>query len=223
MTHETEPSIADLRERFVNAQLRGDSREALMLVEEGARTGLTVAEILVDIIQEAQYEVGRRWEDCQASVGEEHMATAIAQLAIALLQPMTMRPYRDLVVVGCVEGERHELGARIVANLLERDGYAICYVGCDLPTESLLEIVALRRPRVIALSVSLASNLAVARRAVTRLRARFGHEPVIVLGGQAVDALEPRAIVGAEVVAGGAPGAVAAIEELAEPRPHLGA
>jgi len=184
--------VAALRDRFLAAQLAADRRAALHVVlKECLEAGLTIPEIHLGVIQAAQYEIGRRWLAADVSIGEEHVATAIAQLAIVLLDEQLPRARRrgTSVVLACPAGERHELGGRILTDLLEVAGYDVCYAGADVPTESLIHLVTLRRPRVVALSVSLPSALTAAHDATVRLRADFGAELVIVVGGQAVRGL----------------------------------
>jgi methanogenic corrinoid protein MtbC1 len=179
------PIETELRDRFVAAQLGDDPRAALRIVtEECIRAGLSEAEILVEVVQAAQYEIGRRWREARVSVGEEHVGTAIAQLAVAVLQSPVEPRCDESVLIACVEGERHDLGARIVANLLELEGRKVCYAGADVPTESLIHLVSLRRPGIVGLSVTLPVYLAAARDAVRRLRDTFGATIAIAIGGQ---------------------------------------
>lgn len=213
--------VAALRDRFLAAQLAADRRAALHVVlGECLAAGLTIPEIHVGVIQEAQYELGRRWLAAGISVAEEHVATAIAQLAIALLDEQLPRARRrgTSVVLACPEGERHELGGRILTDLLEVAGYDVCLAGADVPTESLIHLVTLRRPRVVALSVSVPIYLPAAYETATRLRADFGPALVIVVGGQAVRGLDGRwPDDSARVIASDGEAAVAALDAIVDP------
>lgn len=72
--------LAELNRRFVAAQLRGDRREALrVVIDEGLAGGATVPELHLRVVQPAQYEIGRLWQENKISVAEEHLATAICR------------------------------------------------------------------------------------------------------------------------------------------------
>ena len=68
-----------LKERYLRAQLAGDRREAVrVLVEEPAPTAT-----LHEVVRAAQDEIGRLWQLNLVSIAQEHMASAISQLALA--------------------------------------------------------------------------------------------------------------------------------------------
>src|SRR5690349_10167020 len=76
----------ELRTRFLRAQLAGDRREALRIVtEEGVRRGAPAIDVALSVIQESQREIGQLWQDNRISVADEHLATAVAQVALAHL------------------------------------------------------------------------------------------------------------------------------------------
>src|SRR5690349_3730573 len=76
----------ELVKRYVEAQLAGDRDAAIrLLMEEGLEKGVSVAELQLDVIQRAQREIGRLWQENKISVAQEHLATAISQLVLAHL------------------------------------------------------------------------------------------------------------------------------------------
>src|SRR5688500_827429 len=78
--------LAALRERYVAAQLAGSRREVLRLVvEEGLERGATVGQLQAHVIRAAQAEIGRLWQHNRISIAQEHLATALSQLAMAHL------------------------------------------------------------------------------------------------------------------------------------------
>src|SRR5215472_3745337 len=77
---------------FTRAILLGHRRAALDVVTGAIELGLPVADVYVEVVETALYEVGRSWEANEITVAEEHMATAIAQYVIAHLYPRIARP-----------------------------------------------------------------------------------------------------------------------------------
>lgn len=121
-----QPDLAGLRATYLSALLEGDRRTALKLLrEQGVQAGASVAQLSADVVQAAQHEIGRLWQENAISIAQEHQATAIAQVALAYLYDLAP-PALDngkKVLVACVEGELHEFPARLVADALDLAGF----------------------------------------------------------------------------------------------------
>jgi methanogenic corrinoid protein MtbC1 len=174
-------------ERFVRAQLAGERAQALQVVEDALEAGLGVARVQLEVIQSAQYEIGRLWENNEISIALEHQATAISQLALANLYDRLPRAPRNgkRVLLACVEGELHDMGARIVADLLEMAGFDVRLLGANVPAQSLAERVEAYAPNLVALSTTMTFHLQALERAIGQVRAtRYAAVPILV-GGRA--------------------------------------
>jgi methanogenic corrinoid protein MtbC1 len=179
--------MASLASRFLEAQLASNHRECVRLIDEAVEQGALVRDLHLKVIQQCQHEIGRRWEQGLISVAQERLATAISQLVVAhMYRHLPRSPSNGkLVIVACVEGEQHDLGARIASDFLEMDGFDVRFLGANVPTESLLSMVAQRRPDLVALSVTIETHLAAFREVVGVLRAKCSSSLPILAGGRA--------------------------------------
>lgn len=179
--------LTALRASYLAAQLAGDRREALRLVlEEVDRSG-DVSAVQTGVVQEAQREIGRLWQENRISVAQEHMATAIAHIVLAHLYDHARRG-PDLgkrIVVACVEGELHDFPARLVADALDLAGFEVRFLGANVPVESLVDAVLRERPDLVALSTTMTFNVPALRVAVARVREATGGRVPIAVGGGA--------------------------------------
>jgi methanogenic corrinoid protein MtbC1 len=91
-------------------------------------------------------------------------------------------------IVACVGGVRHELGARMAADLLALDGWNVRYVGADVPGDALVELCLRHAPRLVGLSAALPERLEELRTMVARLRAALPAVKLLVGGRAVVDA-----------------------------------
>ena len=77
-------------------------------------------------------------------MGQEHYCTAVAQMVMAQLFPVIFdddrRPIGRVVSV-CVAGELHEIGARMVADLFEMADWDTVFLGADVPTRSVVDML----------------------------------------------------------------------------------
>lgn len=198
------------QDRFLATILKGDVAEALRIAQDARTRGLPF--FYEELITGSLVEVGRLWQAGQISVADEHVATAVAQSVIASFYPTF--PWASAGprgIIGCVEGEHHELGARMAADLLIHDGWNVMYIGGDVPLASLVEIVVRTRPVFVGLSFALAERLPHVRDAIARLR-REAPDARLLLGGRGVAIYAaPAQELGADAIAGSLTSAVEAI------------
>lgn len=169
---------------FLSAVLAGDRAGALREARHHLSAGLEC--LYDDVLRPALIEVGERWHRNELTVADEHLATALTQATIASLYAEVPWPRggpRALVV--CVEGERHELGARMVADLLALDGWDDRFLGSDTPVDEVVRAARELGPRLVGLSITLPQSLPAARRTVMSLRAALPGVRILV-GGRAL-------------------------------------
>ncbi len=183
--------ISLLSRRYLDALLIPNRLLALQTVTHSLGSGTRALDLYVDVIAWAQHEIGRLWERNEVSVSQEHVATAISQLTLSQIYPALPRknPIGRTALVSCVEGELHELGARMVADMLEVEGYEVVLLGANTPTESLIQMIRDLSPDIVGLSVSMESFLPAAIEAVKQIRAIGSDSPQILVGGHAVEDL----------------------------------
>jgi methanogenic corrinoid protein MtbC1 len=178
-----------LRERYVAALLTGDRRMALdVVVEEGLASCVDVPGLYLKVIQPALYEIGSLWEQGRLNVTQEHLATTISRLALAQLYPhLASQPENGkLALVACVEGEFHDLGAHMVADLLDIAGFDARFLGANVPTASLVAAVRAESPQLLVLSATLTANLEALRQAIIAVRDASKSRIALAVGGQAL-------------------------------------
>ena len=172
---------------FLDAILRGDQRAALKVARGFLDRGLPY--LYERIVQPALEEVGRLWYQNRISIADEHLATATTQSALASLYPDVPWPVRGpKAIVACVEGDRHAIGARMVADLLALNGWEEHFLGADTPLDTLVCKVAAIQPVFVALSITLPSLLPSARAGIERLKVEAPAVRVLV-GGRALAGL----------------------------------
>jgi methanogenic corrinoid protein MtbC1 len=181
--------LVQLRTDYLAAVLRGERRAALKhIVDGGLGKGASIAGLQFEVVQEAQREIGRLWQENAISIAEEHQATAISQVVLAHLYDLApqARPNERRVLVACVEGELHEFPARLAADALDLAGFDTRYLGADVPTRSLVERVLAESPDLLALSVTMPFNVPSLQRAVSAVREAKKSLPIAVGGGACV-------------------------------------
>ena len=207
------------REDFLDALKRGDRQTAFRIVDGRLASGDSLHDIYLGIVQPSMRDIGQLWQDNALTVAQEHVATAIAEASMSRLFERTF-VWRDnrtpKLLAACAEDERHQIGLRMLCDLLELDGWETVYVGASVPIESLVELVQRSRPDAVALSATIAPHVPRVRAAIASIRATdLARQPVIAVGGRAFHGdptLAQR--VGADVTAADAGEAVRVLDAL---------
>lgn len=132
-------------------------------------------------------EVGRRWHEGSMRVCHEHLATATSRSVLESLLHSSRGPASGPdIVVAALAGQRHELGAMIVALSAAAERWRVTYLGTDLPPEELALAVAQRRAGVVALSLVFPHGDPAVEEQIRALRRAIGPRVVVLAGGPAV-------------------------------------
>lgn len=172
--------------RYLDCLLQSDSQGARSLITEYIKSGIPLSDICVDIISGAMRQVGEMWHRNLISVDMEHFCTSVTQLALSQLYPLIFGQERKgkTVLVACVGSELHEIGARMVADLFEYNGWDSIYLGAAVPIDAIESSVATYQPDLTALSVTMPQHLPLCGEAVKRLR-KSCPQLKIAVGGNA--------------------------------------
>lgn len=180
--------VDPVRQEYLEAIREGDRRRALTVVARARAEGVGHRDLYLGVFQPALQEIGRLWQENRISVADEHLATAITQTAMARLYDDLFTEARGdgpVLIAACVDVERHEVGLRMMCDLLEMEGWDTVFLGASTPIDSLVAMVADRKPAVVALSASIAPHLPRLRKMIEALRERMGAEtPPIIVGGR---------------------------------------
>jgi methanogenic corrinoid protein MtbC1 len=188
MTVVTEANPAEHYATYLEGIRTGDRRRAFQIIDTARDAGLDLAGIYLGIFQPALREIGGLWQNNELTVAEEHLATAITEAAMARAYERAFTWSTDgsrTLIAACADVERHEVGLRMLCDLLDLEGWRTTYLGSTVPIESLAAMVLRLRPDVVALSVALSPHLPRLRAMVAAIRSTLGGEqPLIIVGGR---------------------------------------
>lgn len=162
----------DLKNSFQSALLDGDHKRAMKLAQESIRVASDIQDFYLQIIQPSMYEIGMMWEKARISVAQEHLASAIVGRVMAgiSMERAGEMQSRGRAVVTASLNEFHELGAWMISDSLEQDGWDVRYLGANMPREDLVTFIKSFTPDLLALSVTMPFNINHAREVITQIR-----------------------------------------------------
>ncbi len=155
------PELTDERGHFQTSLLSADYAGALKIAESILDRENGQEMLYMELIKPVMYEIGRLWENDRISTAEEHLATSIVgRLFAALYEKIPFpSPHRGKAIVTSAPNEFHELGARLLADLLESDGWNVLFLGANTPARAIIDFIGKIRPRFIAISLTMPFSL----------------------------------------------------------------
>ena len=179
---------APWRDRLQARMLAGDEAGSWGVVEAAFASGMTPADFYCEVLTPALYNIGELWQEGKLGVEDEHLASAVAAGIIGRLGPRFARRGRTkgTVVLAMPSGERHHLGAAMVADILRSDGYRVLNLGADTPPGALISTIhQVEDLSAVAVGVVDPDRLAAATSLIKAVRKSVGRVPVVA-GGAAV-------------------------------------
>lgn len=183
---ETDSPYYSLAREYLDLLLASDRTAASQLVLKAVRDdGVAVKDIYLSVFQPCQREVGLLWQTGKLSVAQEHFCTAATQLCMSQLYPFIFGTEKTghVAVITCAQGELHEVGVRMVADLLEMNGWDAFYLGANVPIDSVLDFVKEKQPDLIGISATITGHLPQVKNLIQKIRDIESKHTCIMVGG----------------------------------------
>ena len=174
-------------EHYLESLLQGKSSECATIVSVLLADKVTATELYIDLFQRSLYQVGDLWECNRISVAVEHLATAITERMLALVYPTLLGDRQSngrKVILSCSANEYHQIGARMVADIMETRGFDVDFLGANTPVDALLQQIGETKADLVGLSLSVSFNMAALHKMIAEIHAAYPQLDIFV-GGQA--------------------------------------
>lgn len=180
------PQLDKERKRFLAYLRAADFKECLLMAREILQREKGQEELYLGVIQPVMYEIGRLWEQDEISVAEEHLATSIVGriLASVYQQLPPLKQTRGRAMVTAAPNEFHELGGRMLADILEREGWDVVFLGANTPAVELMKMLKKIQPRFLAISLTMPFNIDKVAAIISTIRETKDLSPLkVIVGG----------------------------------------
>lgn len=183
--------LGGLALEYMKLVLEGDRRGAIGVLVGELESGRPLADLYERVLLAVESEIGTMWHLGEVSVPEEHAATETMRSAMAVLCYAAPRePARPgTILISAVEGDRHDIGVRAVADLIEVAGYRSVGLGGDVPVRDIVRACQDFEATVLMLSATMTVHLPAVSRAIRAVRdADLGTPIRFIVGGEAFSA-----------------------------------
>ncbi|MEM8885206.1 MAG: cobalamin-dependent protein [Planctomycetota bacterium] len=204
--------LTDEAKQYMEFVLHGERDNALDLVDKLFDSGVSSADIHEYVLARVQREMGRMWQMDEVHVGEEHFGSEVAEEALMRMRARGTRPEGNgvKVLIAAVEGNMHDLGARMVSDQFRTAGFETVFLGASTPAEDIVRSMRDFETELLVLSAHLAIHVPSVARTIEAVREEpaTASIPILVGGPPFVAVDDLWKVVGADGVSNAAAEAV---------------
>lgn len=144
-------SLSDTQRELADALAAFDEPRAHAVLDSLLATA-TVDAVLSEVVMPYLHDLGERWERGEASVAQEHFASALLRGRLLGLARGWGRGLGPRVVLACAPDEQHDLGLIAFGLALRARGWRIVYLGADTPLASVADAAHAADPVLVVVS-----------------------------------------------------------------------
>lgn len=205
--------IDQLSKRVTNLLLEEKEHEVLDLVSEIDLSRERTIQLYEKVYKPVLNHIGDLWEAGKITVAKEHYVSGVVHKLIAKSflnqssSELNIDENKGNVICMSLASEPHTLGIRMISDYFVMLGFKSYYIGSNVPTDALIDLINSTKPKVLAISATMPyhkdslSNLINAIRTTTQVEEQLLSELSIVVGGQAFSNKEEAIATGASYYA----------------------
>ncbi len=151
----------DFLKSFVFKQALKSNRDSVQQVLTGLYLGqYPLYQIYDSLLVPVLHELGNRWMEGKLAIIEEHIASQIIRDAVVRLQGIIRVPKKKIGNVICLNlsNELHDIGLKMVQNILELRGYKTYYSGQKTPLFDFKQLLNKIKPDRLYISSTYVEN-----------------------------------------------------------------
>jgi len=169
-------------------QLKWD--EIAALTNETLEAGVPALEIIDQGLVPGMSAVGIKFRDGEVFLPELLLSAKTMKTALEILLPILRQQgtgFIGRVIIGTVSGDLHDIGRKIVASMLQGNGFEVIDLGIDVDPEKFVEAVRDSDAQILGLSALLTSTMPMMEATIKALeKARLRQKVKVMVGGASV-------------------------------------
>jgi len=169
-------------------QLKWD--EIAALTNETLEAGVPALEIIDQGLVPGMSAVGIKFRDGDVFLPELLLSAKTMKTALEILLPILRQQgtgFIGRVIIGTVSGDLHDIGRKIVASMLQGNGFEVIDLGIDVDPEKFVEAVRDSDAQILGLSALLTSTMPMMEATIKALeKARLRQKVKVMVGGASV-------------------------------------
>lgn len=170
----------------------GQASVTRVVTEKALKAGVEPDDIVQRGLIAGMDDVGKKFNMNKIYIPEILMASRALHAALYVLKPFMTRAKamrKEVVVIGTVRGDLHDIGKRLVSIMLEGQGLRVIDIGIDVPKEEFIRAVREVKPQILGMSSLLTTTMPAIPETIKALEFAGLREQVkVIVGGAPVTA-----------------------------------
>ena len=140
-------------ERYLDSLLKGGRNACRAVIEETLQSGIPANSVYMDVIWPVMIEIDKLYRSDTIDSAQEAFATRINRTIVDQLQnklPRKLQRSRKIIVCSA-DTQNAELGAQMVTDLFESDGWESRFIGGGVNNDDILSFVHSYKPDILLL------------------------------------------------------------------------
>ena len=187
-TKEAVPYKKEVYNDFMNALLEPNLSKAISISNNFIKTKEDISVFWERVILSSLYSIGIKWSQGEISVGQEHTATSICERVMSEHYSKIIDKFdkKLRVLVSVSPNELHEVGSRMIGDMLELNGYDIVYLGSNSSENEIIDTIITKNIDVVLISTTIVANINLVKKLISKIRHNIRQKELkIFVGGQA--------------------------------------
>jgi 5-methyltetrahydrofolate--homocysteine methyltransferase len=186
----TRRETMSILEEISQAVVAGDKSKVLELTQKAIAEKMDPMTIINQGLVAGMDIVGPRFKNCEMFIPEVLQSAAAMHAGMDLLKPQLKGKAlesKGVVVLGTVEGDRHDIGKNLVSMMLEAGGFKVVNLGVDILAEDFVDAAMDNKAQIIGLSALLTTTMPAMKEVIEILREEGKRDKVkVIVGGAPV-------------------------------------
>jgi 5-methyltetrahydrofolate--homocysteine methyltransferase len=180
----------DLFEKLKKGVITGEVENALKILKESIKSGVSAEDILVKGLIPGINVVGKLYSEGEYYLPELLMSGKVMEEAVNILDPLLSKKKGDRAgkyIIGSVKGDIHDIGKNIVVMMLKGNGWQVKDLGVDVPPENFCAEVKNGDYDILGMSTLLTITMPRAEETINAIKqAGLRNKIKIMIGGAPV-------------------------------------
>ncbi len=157
------------------------------LVNQALEQGVDAKKLVLESLTNSMETVGQKFENKEYLIPDMLASAECVGTAMEILKPHLLKQgveSKGTFVLATVAGDLHDIGKNIVSIMLKGDGFDIIDLGCDVPSEKIIETVKAENAKYLGLSALLTTTMKNMESVIDGLKEQGMREQVkVFIGG----------------------------------------
>ena len=187
------------------------------LIENALEDNISPGEILNNGLIPGMIEISRLFKNNEVYIPEVLVAASAMHSGIEVLEPLLLKKDNHpiaTIVLGTVKGDLHNIGKRLVAIMLEGNGFKVIDLGVDIPPYEFAEQAKEHSADIVAISALLTTTMPMMKTTVEAIKSANLKKKVKTIIGGAPVTLKFAKLINADGYAADAASAVDIVKKL---------